>query len=755
MNFKQITLSIVFIATFSIATSADEPVGAVQSESATQSSNSVSSFDQTMEARSVGGIEEVVVTAQKREESLQDTPIALTAITESTIEDLDIQNVVDMAGISPNVMLVETPSNNTSATIAMRGGVTINPAITWEPTVGVYLDGVYLGKTQGAIFDVVDLERVEILRGPQGTLYGRNTLGGAINLISKKPSGSGTEFKSTIGDYGLRQFQLVSDLKLGDNTFGKVVMNKKDRGGYVKNFVSPFGPPQGVVPTAAPTLNDLDTIDAEGYRVNLSWNSDVSSLDFAMDYNRQNNTPPFAQLGNTIPNWSTVFGVGASALTGGLKLWPIELFTSKDREKVAHINENTFETSKVEGTSITYSRDLSFGTVKAIIAKRETTWSDNLDLDGGPFPIANTSRFTTYESDTVEIQLTGQRNNLNYVLGYYSLKDEAYTSNPQSFFGGGQVFAQNYSGDGDSEAFYGQFEFAVSDKTDVTIGVRKTEEDKEGFKEYVGVISANGSGSFDDTTGTFIVSHDISESANMYFKVADGFKAGGFNAESSNPFAASVPYAPETVQSTEIGFKGIFFDNRLMLNAAYFDNEHEDMQISYFTADAAAASEVINNSADISGIEIETTAYLNDTTKIMINYGHLDSEFTGGAVASDGFLLEQFPYAPENSIYFSVEKDYGAYRARVDYSRISEHAIFPYNGNDPRADLTKVDSRGIIDVRLLMDPSEDISLTFWIKNLADKSYIVNNIPFGPAFGQLTLDYYGAPRTLGFDFRYKF
>ena len=154
----------------------------------------------------------------------------------------------------------------------------------------------------------------------------------------------------------------------------------------------------------------------------------------------------------------------------------------------------------------------------------------------------------------MELQLTGQRNNLNYVLGYYSLKDEAYTSNPQSYFGGGQVFAQNYSGDGDSEAFYGQFEFAVSDKTDVTIGVRKTEEDKVGFKEYVGVISANGSGSFDDTTGTFIVSHDISESANMYFKVADGFKAGGFNAESSNPFAASVPYAPETVQSTEIGF---------------------------------------------------------------------------------------------------------------------------------------------------------------------------------------------------------
>ncbi|MEL0208547.1 MAG: hypothetical protein VW915_06600, partial [Gammaproteobacteria bacterium] len=132
MNFRYFRFSVIFIATFSIASIADEPVGIVQSESVNQSSNSVTSYDQTMEARSVSGIEEVVVTAQKREESLQDTPIALTAITESTIEDLDIQNVVDMAGISPNVMLVETPSNNTSATIAMRGGVTINPAITWE-----------------------------------------------------------------------------------------------------------------------------------------------------------------------------------------------------------------------------------------------------------------------------------------------------------------------------------------------------------------------------------------------------------------------------------------------------------------------------------------------------------------------------------------------------------------------------------------------------------------------------------------------
>ena len=111
-------------------------------------------------------LEEIVVTAQKTEESLQDTPIAITAITAGTIRDLNIKNVVDLQGIAPNVMLLPAPANNTGASIAIRGGVAMNPAITWEPSVGTYVDGVYMGKTQGGIWDLVDLERVEILRGP-------------------------------------------------------------------------------------------------------------------------------------------------------------------------------------------------------------------------------------------------------------------------------------------------------------------------------------------------------------------------------------------------------------------------------------------------------------------------------------------------------------------------------------------------------------------------------------------------------------
>ncbi len=239
-------------------------------------------------------------------------------------------------------------------------------------------------------------------------------------------------------------------------------------------------------------------------------------------------------------------------------------------------------------------------------------------------------------------------------------------------------------------------------------------------------------------------------------KLADGFKAGGFNAESSNSISMQRRHMLlKPLASTEFGLKGKYLDNRMMVNVAYFDNEHEDMQISYFTANAAAASEVINNSADISGLEIETTTLINDSTRLMVNISTLDSEFTGNKVASDGFLLEQVPYTPKETLYLSLEKDYGKYRMRLDHSRIGEHPTFPYNSDDPRAALTNLDSRGTTDFRLLTEPMDNLQLNFWIKNLANKHHRMSAIPFGPGFGQLTLSYFNAPRTIGLDLHYKF
>ena len=700
-------------------------------------------------------LEEVVVTAQKKEESLQDAPIAITALTASTIEDLDIANVVDLAGMAPNVHIINTPSNNTAATIAIRGGSTTNPAITWEPTVGMYLDGVYLGKGQGSIFDVVDLERVEILRGPQGTLYGRNTLGGAINLISKKPSGEGMSSKLTLGNYGLRQAQFITDFGLGENRFAKLVVNKKQRAGYVRVYDSPYQAFDGVVPNTVTSNDKLDAIDSTGYKFTYLYEGDKTSVTFTTDKTDQKNIPPFAQLTYTIPNWSTAFGLGPSPLTGGLNVAPIELFANRDRKSIAHIDTDTSELSVVKGTSLTVARDIGIGTLKAIWSKRETRWFDRLDLDGSPFNIAETLRDTDYEADTIELQLSGSTENMDYVVGYYMLEDDAYTSNPQSYFLGGSAIVQNYSGTSEAEAIFGQITWAFAEKWDLTIGARKTEEDKTGFKEYVGIFGQTGNGSFDDTTTTFILEHDFSENTNVYLKVAEGFKAGGINAEAPTPFESLKPYAPETVESKELGLKGRYFDNRMMLNVAYFDNTHEDMQISYFTADAAAASQVLNNSASISGLEIESMAMLNDSTVLRVNFSTLDSEATGNQIAQDGFLVNNIPYSPEKTLYASLEKDFGAYRVRLDHTRVDEHPSFPYNSKDFRTDLTYIDSNATTDLLVLTEPMENLQLNFWVRNLTNEYHQSSAISFGPGFGYLTVGYFDAPRTFGMDLHYSF
>ena len=159
------------------------------------------------------GLAEIVVTAQKREERLQDVPIAISALGSDYLKARDISSIEALGAVAPNVKVERSPTNKTVSQISMRGSVTVNPSVLFEPAVGMYVDGVYIAKAQGSIFDVADLERVEILRGPQGTLYGRNALAGAINLISKKPSGeAGGSLELTYGSYDYRKIKGAIDL---------------------------------------------------------------------------------------------------------------------------------------------------------------------------------------------------------------------------------------------------------------------------------------------------------------------------------------------------------------------------------------------------------------------------------------------------------------------------------------------------------------------------------------------------------------
>jgi len=213
-------------------------------------------------------LEEVVVTAQRREQSLQDAPVAITAFSAEDIDTRGIRDVKDISLFVPNVNIAPAPGGSTGATIAIRGSTTINPALTWEPTVGLYLDGVFLGKNLGGIFEIAELERVEVLRGPQGTLYGKNTIGGAVNLVTRLPSESmGGYLEASAGNEGYTAFRgRLETGALGSVGGGvgelraSIAYSNRSRDGFYDNIDS--DPTGGFNPFVNPrsnsTFQDLD-----------------------------------------------------------------------------------------------------------------------------------------------------------------------------------------------------------------------------------------------------------------------------------------------------------------------------------------------------------------------------------------------------------------------------------------------------------------------------------------------------------------
>jgi len=258
-------------------------------------------------------LDEIVVTSQKREQNIQDVPIAVTAIDNNYIETRQITDIKSLSSLAPNLKVENTPGNSTGAQISIRGGVTINPALTWEPTVGIYLNGSYIGKTQGAVFDVADIERVEVLRGPQGTLYGRNTLAGAINIISAKPTEDfNGSLKVGFGNYN-------SKLAKGTMNFGQLgpirakvsgLLEKRD--GFIDVVANPF---PGVIAAGANSVNDLENLDKKSFLVALSADLTESiTLDYTFDWSDADQRPTFSQIVSVSPN--NIFDPSSPAYVG-------------------------------------------------------------------------------------------------------------------------------------------------------------------------------------------------------------------------------------------------------------------------------------------------------------------------------------------------------------------------------------------------------------------------------------------------------
>lgn len=709
-----------------------------------------------------GRIAEVVVTAQRREEKLQEVPLAVTAMGAEQIENRGIQNVADLSALAPGLQISKTPSNSTISQITIRGLSQINPAIYWDPAVGVYVDGVYIGKAQGSIFDVVDLERVEVLRGPQGTLYGRNTLAGAINLITRKPSGEfGGSASVEIGNYEAVSMRASLDLPKMGIVSVSVAAQQAQRDGWVKT-------------TRTSSRSEINDVNSNGIRL-------AADFDFAPTVLGQYRFDRSSV--DQSPNWNQLYRVDTD-----FGFYPsLPGYASRERLENADLDAPMFEKSRVMGHSFTLSWDVNdHHQLKSITGYRSLDWRDSLDLDGSPNDVVNTQRFTDYSQFSQDLQWLGQFDRLNWVAGVYYFGDDGKTDNPQSFFSHSVNYDSRYTTKTHAYSAYGQVDYKPIDSVTLSAGVRYTSEKKElerafgivGTDPYLIPIGTSASKRFSSTTPMASVAWQLTPDINTYFRYAEGFKSGGFNGEFSDPTASSAdniletrtPFKPEKQRSFELGSKTMWWDNRVQLNAALYYNKAEDLQESIFLGQGAAATSVRNaGKATIYGAELEGQIALWAGSRLGFNYAYLHNKYDefidAGVDVADN---RAFVHAPKHTanVYLDLrlaKLSFGELRGVIDYAYTDRFYTYAYQlsgpgdaGYDPGKQVaadSEVPSTSLLNLRLalanvrLSDTAAG-ELALWCRNVTDEDAPTNFIDFGPAFGNLSVANFNDPRTFG-------
>jgi iron complex outermembrane recepter protein len=735
------------------------------------------------------------VTAQRRVQRLVDVPVAVTALTQDQVEARGISRLDDLNSIAPGLQVSRSPSNTTISQLTIRGSSQINPAIYWDPAVGVYLDGVYIGKGQGAIFDIVDLSSVEVLRGPQGTLYGRNTIAGTINFVTRDPSGQfGGTGAVELGNFGGRVYRANLNLPtVGERLDLAVGARKEERDPWIDT--TPTSPVDG--------MNDRDN---QGFHVGaLVRIVDGLEAVYHLDASETDQTNNFLQLYRYTDQPTCTTDCMAP-------------YISRRRRDTADINAPSVERADILGHSLIVSWDAAgWLTVKSISGYRETQWLDRLDLDGSPNDVAHSTRDTDYDQTSQDLNLSGQVGAFHYTAGAYYFADNGFTNNPifVSINGAPVNFDSRYGTHARAEALYGQVDWQALERLTLTAGARRTSEKKEldrvfGFSPdpttvpYTYYIPEDYDGpekTFTATTPMAAVAYRWTDWLNTYARYAEGFKSGGFNGEYSNiqsadPFAehereTTTPFRPEQQRSIELGAKGSFLAGRAVLSVAAFRNKLEDLQVSIFTASGAAASVIRNaGKATVEGFEIEAAVMPWDGTTLRAHYALLDpvyDEFidavcTGpnNTQCADENVANNraFVHAPETAWNLAVDSDlwattWGTLRATADYAWTDEFFTYPYqltgpadtpcNGNPTvrpcydsakqSAPDTRVPAYGVVNAKLSLvaiplGSSRMGEVSLWGRNVLDEDSVNNFIDFGPGFQNLTVANFVEPRAVG-------
>ena len=710
------------------------------------------------------GLEEVVVTAQRREESLQDAPIAITALSEEQLELRGITDFGAVAAATPSMSLTPYPSSTNTLILYMRGqGVADSMQITSDGSVALYQDGFYISRPQLSTFDLADIDRVEVLRGPQGTLYGRNTTGGAVNLISKRPSGE-LDFKQELSMGDREYFRTLSALDLptwhGLSTKFTYLYSRKD----------------GVVDNLNEFSRDFQEEHQRAGRVALAWDGGGAfTADYFFEIGKIESTPIYYQvpaLEGTLP------GYDASGKPAEHTWTPIDLPLSSG-EYNAH------------GLTLTWEVSDNF-TIKSLTGYRELdddihqNYAGAFSTPGLPAAATDFVTFDTLDTEqfTQELQFLGSfGERVDYLLGLYYFKEEGdhfqHIDIDVPGFGTTINKDRDIDAESESKAVFAQVTWTpaiLDDRLELTLGGRYTEDNRKATRTTLNVtdllffppvggpvtftvaepspIFAPGGTSIDEDFSKF----NPAFTANMawttdvstYLRIATGYKAGGISeAGEVGTFNSAFVFEPEEILTYELGLKSMLADDRVRLNMAVFYSEFDDMQLGFNTDPNDLSVVLLTNAgeATVGGVEIEGQWAATDSLQFSFNYTYLDPEIDRvDAPAGSIFdpaknslspyevgdnIAERFalPYTSENSYAVSADWTF----AQFDASALSAHlnyrwqddffASAPTGPAVPNRELYQIDAHDTLDARLMW--SFDISegrqarVSVWGTNILD------------------------------------
>ncbi|WP_224798087.1 TonB-dependent receptor [Idiomarina abyssalis] len=700
-----------------------------------------------------GKLERIEVTARRTNESLQEVPVAVSAFGEGELERDGIEDITELQYKMPNTTFQVSRGTNSTLTAYIRGVGQQDPLWGFEPGVGIYIDDVYVARPQGAVLEVLDVQRVEVLRGPQGTLYGKNTIGGAMKYVTRELTGYDEfEVKGTVGTYNQRDLKVSGQTALADNFYVGGAFATLNRDGFGE-FVN--------------TGDENYNKELMTGRFNAKWlvNKDLN-VKFAADWTKDDSN---ARGGHREQE---------SLLSDEPRLTDVyDAYTAMP----------TWNEVENEGYSMTVdwaiNNDWMF---KSITAYREGSTNTNIDFDSTVNPVLLVPAVYEDEQTTQEFQFMYRDDRLDFVGGLYFYEGEACGEFGTVLGLLGLSIDTGGCVDTSSEALFGQATYQLDDQWSVTLGGRYTRDDKSAdvFRyTYAGIkfldrgdysadpIVINSDFTTQADWSKFSphasVSYQVDPAVMLYASYSNGFKSGGVDMRadvSLNPDASN-PYDPETVDTVEFGVKSEMLDGRMRLNAAAFFSDYQDMQVTVQRAieGGGVASQVLNAAdSTVQGFEIESTFAATPTLNFNGSLGYIDAEFDSVAFfnpetqqvedVSDLWSFQNTPKVTANLGFtkeFALESGSLVWSTNVSYRDDTQIFEVPSPLDEEAYSLTNTSV-------VWYSNSSQWTVGLHAKNVFDEEYRVSGYNFGSTFGEnIVTGYYGDPRTVSLSVGYRF